>query len=186
MSTHATPLARRLDGKTSEGIAHGTGPCCLASVCCFGYLIANTNPRCTEAEHVDQKHSNAGPAFKAVGWPVVGEFANQDGNDQVRKKHDHGAPQEQRPTTDPVHGPERASHTDELDAVQNTGHDELHVVFEAHRGEECRGVVYQRVDSDELRRVVRKASGRQMEIDDLPVGRTLDLFPRMSYASTRP
>lgn len=25
--TYATPLARRLEGKTSDGIAHGTGPC---------------------------------------------------------------------------------------------------------------------------------------------------------------
>lgn len=33
--TYATPLARRLEGKTSDGIAHGTGP--------YGILLADVD-----------------------------------------------------------------------------------------------------------------------------------------------
>ena len=60
-------------------------------------------------------------------------LSNQDGNYQMRKEHDQAAPKEQRSSADAVHAPERAEHTNELDAVEHAGHDELHVILEAHR-----------------------------------------------------
>jgi len=66
--------------------------------------------------------------------------SNQDGNDQVRDEHDQAAPKEQRTSADAVHAPERTQYTNELHAVEHAGHDELHVVLEAHCLEKCRAL----------------------------------------------
>jgi hypothetical protein len=85
-------------------------------------------------------------------------LSNQDGNDQVRDKHDQATPKEQRTTADTVHGPERAEHTNELQAVEHAGHDELHVVIESHFLKNCRRIVDQSVDSHELGKTLARSS----------------------------
>ena len=101
------------------------------------------------------------------------EFANQNRDDQVREEHDQTTPEEQGTAANSVHGPERASHTDELDAIQHARHDELHVVLKAHGFEECRRVVYEGVDADELGEIGQNyADEHKGEIACLPAGRT--------------
>ena len=88
----------------------------------------------------------------------------------MRDEHDQATPKEQGTAANAVHAPKRAGYTHELDAVEYTRHDELHVVFKAHGLEERRRVVDESVDADELDKVLVIASSEEM--DDSPAGRT--------------
>jgi hypothetical protein len=50
----------------------------------------------------------------------------------MRDEHDQATPKEQGTAANAVHAPKGAGYTHELDAVEYTRHDELHVVFKAH------------------------------------------------------
>ena len=80
----------------------------------------------------------------------MGVHADEDGDDQVREEHRQAAPEEQSTAACTVHGVEGSSTADELHAVEDTRHDQLHVVFQPHGLEQGWRIVDESVDSDEL------------------------------------
>lgn len=81
-------------------------------------------------------------------------LSNQNRNDKMRDEHDQATPKEQRTSADAVHAPKRACYTHELDTVEYTRHDELHVVFKAHGLEKRRRIVNESIDTHELDKVL--------------------------------
>ena len=81
-------------------------------------------------------------------------LSNQNRNDKMRDEHDEATPKEQGTTANAVHAPKRACYTHELDAVEYTRHDELHVVFKAHGLEKRRRIVDESIDTHELEEVL--------------------------------
>ena len=76
-------------------------------------------------------------------------------------EHDQATPKEQGTTANAVHAPKRVGYTHELDAVEHTRHDELHIVFKAHGLEERRRIVDESIDTHELNRMLVVSSLRE-------------------------
>lgn len=97
-----------------------------------GHGPANGAPAGAIGNHEHKHEGNADPRLGLVRSPVTGELAAQRGRDDVAGEHAHGADEEQLAPADHVHGPYAGQDADELHYVEDAGHDELHVVVEAH------------------------------------------------------
>lgn len=115
-----------------------------------GHGPGNGTPGAAVAQHKDHEEGDAGPALGRVAGPVVGELADENGDDHVGERHDDAADEQELAAAVGVERPQTADATDELDHVQDSRHDELHIVVETHCGEECWRVVDQGIDTDEL------------------------------------
>lgn len=60
------------------------------------------------------------------------------------------SPKEQSPSAKAAHGPYAGGHSHELCHIENTRHDEPHVVVEAHGLDEGRRVVMSGLDANKL------------------------------------
>lgn len=101
-------------------------------------------------EHVHEEEGNASPALGLVSRPVIIKLAHQHGNDDVRNSHDGRAPEQKRTASETIHGPDRARHANQLSDIEDTSQHKLHRVVLAHRLEERRSVVDQRVNTNKL------------------------------------
>ncbi len=68
----------------------------------------------------------------------------------MRDSHEDAATKEQWASPKPVHGPDARADTYELRDIQDSRHDELHAMVQAHGPEECRRIIDQGVDPNEL------------------------------------
>lgn len=64
--------------------------------------------------------------------PVACKLAHQRRRDDVAREHAHGAEEEELAPPDGVHGPDGGGDADELQDVEDSGHDQLHIVVETH------------------------------------------------------
>lgn len=60
--------------------------------------------------------------------PVIGEEANENGDDDVGDGHEECTPEEEDAAAEAVHCPDTGHDADQLGYVEDTGHEELHVV----------------------------------------------------------
>ena len=90
------------------------------------------SPRSSEAQHVKQQECDTNPAGGTVGWPVAGEFANQDGDNKMRQCHEEATPKQQWPSSKPIHRPKTSEYSNKLSDIEDAGHDQLETIVQTH------------------------------------------------------
>jgi hypothetical protein len=85
-----------------------------------------------------------------MGRPIVRVLSDEDGNDQMADEHEQAAYEQQGPSSESIHGPERGGHANKLRDVEDTRQNKLHIVVLAHGLEQGGRVVDQSVDTHEL------------------------------------
>ena len=122
----ATPFALREDGNISDGIAQGTCTDNRLSMACsnardekIATMSTYRSPRSSEAQHVKQQECDTNPSGCTVGWPIAGEFANQDGDNKMRQCHEEASPKQQWPSSKPIHRPKTSENSDELSDIED-------------------------------------------------------------------
>ena len=106
------------------------------------------SPRSSEAQHVKQQECDTNPAGCTVGWPVAGEFADQDSDNKMRQCHEEATPKQQWPSSKPIHRPKTSEYSDELSDIEDAGHDQLETIVQTHGFEQGGRVVNQSVYAD--------------------------------------
>lgn len=93
---------------------------------------AHGSPARSVGKHKDQHEGHTHPRLGLVRGPVAGKLAAQRRRDDVAREHARGADEQELASADGVHGPQAGQDADELHNVEDAGHDQLHVVVEAH------------------------------------------------------
>ena len=99
------------------------------------------SPRSSEAQHVKQQECDTNPAGCTVGWPVAGEFANQDGDNKMRQCHEEATPKQQGPSSKSIHRPKTSEYSNELSDIEDAGHDQLETIVQTHGFEQRRRII---------------------------------------------
>lgn len=81
---------------------------------------------------------------------VVAVYGNQCSDNDMGYGHGHRACKEKLSPAHYIHSEYTACYTNQLENIENTGHDKLHARVEAHVGKKGRRVVDQGIDSHKL------------------------------------
>ena len=71
----------------------------------------------------------------------MGILADEDRDDQMGNEHANTTCEKDLSPAKSIQCPEAADNADQLDAVDNSGHDELHIEIQAHSGKQGRRIV---------------------------------------------
>jgi len=87
----ATPFARREDGKISaktinKRLQRGVY---LARELTGWHCPWDRSPGGSETQHVEEEESDTGPTLCVVGWPVLVEQTDQNGDDDMGYRHEN-------------------------------------------------------------------------------------------------
>jgi hypothetical protein len=78
----------------------------------------------------------------------------------VRDAHDGSSDEKEGATTETIHRPDTGDDSDKLCDVDDTTHEELHVILESHCFEQSRRVIDESIDADELLELANVFDGR--------------------------
>lgn len=70
-----------------------------------------------------------------MAWPVTRVLTNQGCDHNMRDGHEYASIHEELASSETIQRPQTADNTDQLRNIEDTRHDELHVVIEAHSAE---------------------------------------------------
>jgi hypothetical protein len=145
----ATDFERYELAQTSGGIAHGT--LMVSAVCPLA--VGSRHSRCPgrpERHHEDHEHGHTDPRLGRVRWPVLVVLGDHRAGDDMTGEPDDGSGKEEGTAANPIHQEESWGDTHKLHHVGDARVCELGATVHPKSLEEGRGVVDDRVDTDEL------------------------------------